>query len=128
NRRGDATQRLQRITSAAAKAGVVIYSVDARGLTGPKGDLTGDRPPDFDGTLARSTQGENVAVQDGLNALARDTGGRPIFNTNDFRPGLGGALKETSVYYLLAWQPELNKQKAGRFRNLQVNVIGRSDL
>ena len=128
NRRGDAITRLQRITSAAAKFGVVIYSLDARGLTGPKGDLTGDRPPDFDGTLARSTQGENFAVQDGLNALARDTGGRPIFNTNDFRPGLGEALKETAVYYLLAWQPQLNKQKAGRFRNLQVNVIGRSDL
>jgi VWFA-related protein len=128
NRRGDALSRLQRITSAAAKAGVVIYSLDARGLTGPRGDLTGDRPPDLDGTLARSTQGENFAVQDGLNALARDTGGRPIFNTNDFRPGLGGALKETAAYYLLAWQPQLNKQKAGRFRNLQVNVIGRSDL
>jgi VWFA-related protein len=128
NRRGDAISRLQRITSFAAKAGVVIYSLDARGLTAAQGDLTGDRPMDLDGTLARSTQGENFAVQDGLNALARDTGGRPIFNTNDFRPGLGGALKETAVYYLLAWQPELSKQKAGRFRNLQVNVVGRSDL
>ena len=128
NRRGDAESRLQRITSAAAKTGVVIYSLDARGLTGPKSDLTGDRPLDLDGTLSRSTQGENTALQDGLNALARDTGGRPIFNTNNFRPGLNEALKETAVYYLLAWQPDLNKQKPGRFRNLQVNVTGRSDL
>ncbi len=128
NRRGDAMQRLQRITSAAAKAGAVIYSFDARGLTTPKIGSTDERPMDLDGTLSRSTQGENFAQQDGLNALARDTGGRPVFNTNDFRPGLGGALKETAVYYLLAWRPELGKQKPGRFRNLQVNVVGRSDL
>jgi VWFA-related protein len=128
NRRGDALSRLQRITSAAAKTGVVIYSFDARGLSTSNRDLTGDRPMDLDGTLSRSAQGESQAFQDGLNALARDTGGRPVFNTNDFRPGIGGALKETAVYYLLAWQPDLAKQKTGRFRNLQVNVIGRSDL
>lgn len=128
NRRGDAPERLRRITSAAAKGGVVIYSVDARGLTASGGDLTGDRPLDLNGTLARAAQGQSYEVQDGLNALARDTGGRPFFNTNDFRPGIGGALKETATYYLLAWRPDPNKQKAGRFRNLQVNVIDRKDL
>jgi VWFA-related protein len=128
NRRGDAITRLQRITSAAAKSGVVIYSIDARGLTTGKSDLGIDRPLDLDGTLSRSTHGESYAMQDGLNALARDTGGRPIFNSNDFRPGLSGALKETSVYYLLAWKPDPNTQKAGRFRNIQVNVVGRPDL
>ena len=128
NRRGDATTRLQQITSEAAKAGVVIYSIDTRGLSASIGDLSANRPLDLNGVLSRNAQGERLELQDGLNALARDTGGRPVFNTNDFRPGLGEALKETAVYYLLAWQPDLSKQKPGRFRNLQVNVIGRSDL
>jgi VWFA-related protein len=128
NRRGDATTRLQRITSTAAKSGVVIYSIDARGLNGSSFDAS--QPGTFDpsGRVARATGGERFATQDGLNALARDTGGRPIFNTNDFKSGIKGAIRETSVYYLLAWKPDTDNQKNGRFRNIQVNVVGRSDL
>jgi hypothetical protein len=66
--------------------------------------------------------------QDGLNALARDTGGRPFFNTNDFRKGIASAVKETSVYYLLAWKPDAVQPKPGRFRNIEVTVAGRPDL
>ena len=128
NRRGDAPTRIQRITSAAARSGVVIYSIDARGLRGPNTDLSEDKPLDLQGVLSRSNHGESFAVQDGLNALAHDTGGRFILNTNDFKPGLVAALKETSVYYLLAWKPDPEKKKPGRFRNIQVNVIGQPNL
>jgi len=128
NRRGDGTSQIQRITSAAAKTGVVIYAIDTRGLVAPNSDASADRPFDPSGMLARSTHGENFALQDGLNALSRDTGGRPIFNTNDFKPGIRGAMKETAVYYLLAWKPNQENKKAGRFRNIQVSVTGRPDL
>ena len=127
NRQSNVADKLRQIASAAAKAGVVIYSMDVRGLVAPFGDASGDA---FDpsGRLERSTHGELIASQDGLNALARDTGGKAIFNTNDFKPGLVGALKETSVYYLLAWQPEKAGQHTGRFRNIEVKIIGRPDL
>ena len=128
NRRGDAPSQIQRITSAAAKTGVVIYAIDTRGLVAPNNDASRDRPFDPSGILARSTGGEEFATQDGLNALSRDTGGRPIFNTNDFKPGIRGAMKETAVYYLLAWKPNPENKKIGRFRNIQVSVIGRPDL
>ncbi|HKE60518.1 MAG TPA: VWA domain-containing protein [Pyrinomonadaceae bacterium] len=129
NRRSDTTSRLQRVTSAAGKSGVVIYSIDTRGLATDKGfDASVERNFDPSGRLQRSTQGETFATQDGLNALARDTGGRPIFNTNDFRPGLTEAIKESSVYYLLAWRPDQDQQKSGRFRNIQVSVIGKPEL
>jgi VWFA-related protein len=128
NRRSDSMSRLQRVTSAAANSGVVIFSIDTHGLATSTADASSDRPFDLNGQLARSTHGEMFATQDGLNALARDTGGRPIFNTNDFRPGLTEAIKETSVYYLLAWKPDQERQKSGRFRNIQVSVIGRPEL
>ena len=129
NRRSDSYSRLQRVTSAAGKSGVVIYSIDTRGLTTDKAfDASVEQNFDPDGRLGRATHGEQFASQDGLNALARDTGGRPIFNTNDFRPGLTEALKESSVYYLLAWRPDQDQQKSGRFRNIQVSVIGRPEL
>ncbi|HEY6805524.1 MAG TPA: VWA domain-containing protein [Pyrinomonadaceae bacterium] len=128
NRRGDALPRIQRITSAAAKSSVVIYAVDAHGLAPLKGDASSAGNFDPAGILNRAAAGEQTATQDGLNALSRDTGGKPIFNTNDFRPGLRGALEETAIYYLLAWKPDAENKKPGRFRNIQVNVIGRPDL
>ena len=129
NRRSDTPTRIQRITSAAAKSGVVIYSIDTKGLSAPKmADASNEGGFDLGGTLARTETGERYAVQDGLNALARDTGGRPIFNTNDFKPGIRGAIQETAVYYLLAWKPDPENKKGGRFRNIQVNVIGRPNL
>jgi VWFA-related protein len=129
NKRGDADIRLQRIISAAAKSGVVIYSIDAKGLSGPSGfEASESGGFDLTGRRIRASSGERFALQDGLNALARDTGGKPIFNTNDFKPGITNALKETSVYYLLAWKPDAENQKSARFRNIQVNVVGRPDL
>ncbi len=128
NRRGDAMSRLREITSAAAKSGVIIYSMDTRGLVAPNGDISRERPFDPSGRLLRATTSELSASQDGLNALAADTGGKFIYNTNDLTQGLAPAIKETSVYYLLAWKPDAENQKNSRFRNLQVSIVGRPDL
>jgi VWFA-related protein len=125
----DSKDRLRRITSAAARSGVVIYSMDARGLATGLPDASSDQAFDPGGRLFRSNMGELSASQDGMFSLANDTGGRAIFNTNDFRPGLIGALKETSFYYLLAWKPEHQGQSdENRFRKIEVTIPKRSDL
>jgi hypothetical protein len=41
--------------------------------------------------------------------------------------GLAPALKETSNYYLIAWKPDTETQKQGRFRNVEVKLIGHPD-
>jgi len=128
NRRGDAISKLREITNAAAKSGVVIYSMDTRGLVASLQDASTDRPFDPSGRLSLSSHRELSASQDGLNALAVDTGGKAIFNTNDLKQGLAPAIKETSTYYLLAWKPDAEAQKQGRFRNLEVKLVGRPDL
>jgi VWFA-related protein len=128
NHRGDTINKLRQITSAAAKSGVVIYSMDTRGLVASLQDASTDRPFDPFGQLSLSDHGELSASQDGLNALAADTGGKAVFNTNDLRKGLVPAIKETSTYYLLAWRPDPESQKQGRFRNLEVKLIGRPEL
>ncbi|HWF88318.1 MAG TPA: hypothetical protein VN659_05765, partial [Pyrinomonadaceae bacterium] len=78
--------------------------------------------------LLLSNNQELAATQDGLNALAVDTGGKAIFNTNDLKQGLAPAIKETSTYYLLAWKPDTESDKKSRFRNLEVKLINRPDL
>jgi VWFA-related protein len=120
--------RVQQITSLAARNGVVIYSIDARGLTTGLPDAATETAFDITGRLERSSMGELAASQDLMNALARDTGGRATFNTNALGVGLAKALKETSAYYLLAWKPERETQHASKFHRIEVKVIGRPKL
>jgi VWFA-related protein len=127
SRNGDSFERVQRLTSVAARSGVVIYSMDSRGLTTGLPDASTDVAFDTTGRLARASQGELVASQDAMNALARDTGGRPFFNSNSLDLGLKKALQETSTYYLLAWKPDSEQQKH-RFRKIDVRVVGKPDL
>jgi hypothetical protein len=128
NQRSDSMGRIQRVTGLAAKSGVVIYSIDVRGLVYEPGDIADAKPSDLTGRFRHATHGELRATQDGLNALARDTGGKPVFDTNDLLSGVRRGLNETSSYYLLAWKPGSIDQKSPRFRNIEVNIVGRSDL
>lgn len=128
DRNSDSRTRLQRITSAAARSGVVIYSMDARGLVASLGDISSESQVDPTGRLDAASHGELMASQDSLNALAADTGGKAVFNTNSLEPGLARALKDSSTYYLLAWRPEEQTQRSSRFRRIEVKVIGKSNL
>ena len=120
--------RLRHITSLAARSGVVIYSIDSRGLVASLTDASSDVAPDPSGRLQRIAGGELVESQDAMNALASDTGGRTIFNTNAPDAGVTQALQETSTYYLLAWRPERAEQKSEKFRHIEINVIGGPEL
>ncbi|HEX3248395.1 MAG TPA: VWA domain-containing protein [Pyrinomonadaceae bacterium] len=127
NQRGDLTTDLRDITYLAAKSGVVIYSMDTRGLVASLTDASTDSIFDPSGRLDRATHSELLESQDGMHALAVDTGGKAVFNTNDLRVGLAPALKETSNYYLIAWKPDTETQKQSRFRNVEVKLIGHPD-
>ncbi len=128
NRRSDSFSKVRDITSASAKSGVVIYSMDTRGLVASLHDASVARPFDPSGRLTVSSHGELGSSQDGMHALAVDTGGKAVFNTNDLKKGLAPAIKETSTYYLLAWKPDAEAQKQRRFRNLEVKLVNRPDL
>ncbi|HKO99529.1 MAG TPA: VWA domain-containing protein [Pyrinomonadaceae bacterium] len=123
-----ATSQLQRVIDIAARSGSVIYTIDARGLFAPISDATGDRAFDPKGRLDRGNIGEGTLSQDGLNALAGDTGGRFLKNQNYFERWVERVLDETSNYYLLAWRPLVEEQKGANFKRIEVNINGRTDL
>ncbi len=129
DRKSGARDRIKRVTDAAGRAGVVIYTLDARGMVSDALDVTNDRPIDSKGMLVGSTTGEVSASQDGLNALAGDTGGRAFRNTNaPMAEWVEKVLDETSSYYLLAWRPDSEEQKRGKFNRIEASIIGRPDL
>ena len=121
--------KIKRITDAAGRAGVVIYTLDARGIISEALDVTNNRPIDSKGMTVSSSIGEISASQDGLNALAGDTGGRAFRNTNaPMSEWVDKVLDETSNYYLLAWRPDTEEQKRGKFNHISASITGRPDL
>jgi VWFA-related protein len=127
-RNTDTRDRLRRITSAAARSGVVIYSIDARGLVASLMDASTDAQFDPTGRLSRAAGGELSASQDALHALAHDTGGKAFFNSNSMSPSIKRAIDESANYYLLAWSPEQSTSRSDKFRRIEVRITGRPDL
>ena len=101
------SNRLRRVTDAAARSRVVIYAMDMRGLT---------------------VGGGLSSTQEPLYALAADTGGRTLVNSNALASVVPGALQEMSSYYLLAWTPEPEEQQKNRFHRVEVGVRGKPEL
>jgi VWFA-related protein len=128
-------EAMHRLTDLANRSSVVIYTMDVRGLQtldipaqviniprslntstpgigtandpfgsgldqrmGQLRSLGTDRRPD-----ARTVHFES---QNGLNYLARQTGGFPVLNTNDLTGGMKRVLDDQKGYYLIGYRPE----------------------
>jgi VWFA-related protein len=123
---------LRRITDAATRAGVVIYTLDARGLVAKptSGSAADPQTPTITqtpGARERITQGEIVAKREGLVVLAKETGGAPFFNNNDLGEGLKRVLDDNEYYYVLAYQPS-SHVRDGRFHKIEARIVSRPEL
>ena len=122
---------VRRITDAATKAGVVLYALHSRGLVadvpGGSASFQGPGVLTAPGARANLQARGNEAQKQGLNALAEDTGGFLVQNSNDLAAGFGRILRDNEVYYLLAYEPA-NTARDGKFRKIEVQVPGRRDL
>jgi VWFA-related protein len=122
---------MRRLTDAATYAGVVIYSIDARGLVVaiPGGDASQPSgfSPENPGVRERIEMNAVQAKLNGLNALAADTGGKLLYNSNDLNLGLQRVLDENETYYVLAYEPAVS-YRDGRFRKIEVRIADRPEL
>jgi VWFA-related protein len=114
--------KLRQITDAALRSGVVVYTIDARGLFSGQLDATNNVAFDKQNRLESTSLREGPAMQDALNALAADTGGRALRNQNYFDRWVNKVLDETSEYYLLAWRPISHDDALMSFKNIAVHV------
>jgi hypothetical protein len=120
---------MRRATDAANRSSVVIYSLDARGLsTDSSLDASVGGGADPYGVLPSRMSGERTFSQEPLHALAADTGGRAFLNTNALDDAVGRALDETSRYYLLAWRPENDAQRTSNFSKIKITIPDQPDL
>lgn len=102
-------QRLQRLIDEAGRASVVIYTMNATGLQ-TLGFTAADNLSgrDFQQLQAALSGRRNVAfeTQEGLDVLARQTGGIAIRNTNDLIGGIRRVLEDQKGYYLIGYRPD----------------------
>jgi VWFA-related protein len=131
----------QSVISAANRANVTFYAVDARGLSTTRDSaaalaMLGGASANS-GALYNSTVGdtpvtrvESMATDTGLDALkanpqmammelAESTGGFLAANTNDLRVPLRRALQEISTYYELIYRP-VNNLYDGKYRKIAI--------
>jgi VWFA-related protein len=104
-------QEVQSAINRAARSGVVVYSIDAKGLDAEAG---GGDPYGYATTAEHERQ-------DGLMALAKDTGGEMYMNTNNLGGALSKAFAANRSYYSLAYYLTAHAD-ANRFRSIKVRI------
>jgi VWFA-related protein len=115
---------IKRVKEAARRANAAVYFVDTRGL----GSLSNVYSAEFGNPLPE--QDLMAAIADvslegeGAVALASDTGGFSVRNTNDLAAGIVRIGRESESYYLLGYNPG-PIPRDGRFRSIEVRVRGK---
>jgi VWFA-related protein len=111
--------------NAAVRSAVSFYALDARGLVAapPLGDAT--RESSYGTAVLSGTavaqNSEHIHDQDLLYALARGTGGRAFFDSNDFQRPFRILEEDTREYYMLSYRSS-NSRVDGRYRRISVRV------
>jgi VWFA-related protein len=112
----------------ASRSGIVINTIDARGLYTP--DLLGDiaNPPRNSALAAGISATYRLAAQSAqgevLQQLAYGTGGTFFHNRNDLDEGLREAVAAPPLSYVLGFSPQTIKYD-GRFHSLKVSLTNK---
>ena len=122
----DNQAQLRATTNAAIRANVVLSPIDARGLvaTPPLGDASRPSPGGlgmFTGQLAQNAITGFQRSQDTLYSLAKDTGGKALFDSNDLAQGIVQAADAITSYYILGYY-STHPATDGKFHRVKVSL------
>jgi VWFA-related protein len=118
--------QLRATTNAALRANVEIFPVDARGLvaSAPLGDATQASPGGM-AMFSGQTAGNRVTAlqrsQDTLFSLAKDTGGKAMFDNNDLSLGIVDAARSITSYYIVGFYSN-HTTLDGKFHRVKITV------
>jgi VWFA-related protein len=106
---------LSRVAGEAARNGVAIYSIDARGSVNHMG-----ANPD----VLSQTPGRSIAFDtgdDGPNIVTAITGGFVVRDVDEMSRAFGLIVRDTSTYYVIGYAPD-NVTMDGKFRKIEVKT------
>jgi len=127
----DNQAQMHATADAAIKAGVQIWTVDARGLvaSAPMGDATQGSPGGqsmYTGGSAQQMMTNFQNSQDTLYAIASDTGGKAFLDNNDLDRGIVEAQQAISDYYILGYYTT-NTDENGKFRRIKISLANNQE-
>ena len=127
----DNLAQLRATVNAAVRSNVTINPIDTRGLvaSAPMGDATRASPGGigmFSGAIAQAGTTRQQQSQDSYYALAKDTGGRAMFDNNDLSMGIAQAARAVTGYYMVGYYTT-NTATDGRFRRVKVELASKLD-
>ena len=122
----DNQAQLRATVNEAIRSNVSIHPIDARGLVAraPLGDATTRSPGGigmFSGQLVQAGMTNFQRSQDTLYALAKDTGGKAMFDYNDLSLGIAQAADSVTSYYIIGYY-STNTASDGRFRRVRISL------
>ena len=114
-------KQMKDVTLASRRHNVPIYFIDTRGLQG--------LPDAFTAAFSARIESQDVVAvladlsreAEGTEALALDTGGFVVKNSNDLSGGMTRVSNESRAYYLLGYNPT-DLRRDGKFRKIEVKV------
>lgn len=128
NRGNVETSELRQAISVAARSGTVVFSINSKGLEAPveidasrRGPSYRAFDPSLGGRLSSYAYSSEKDAQDGMNAIAKDTGGEAFFRTNDMNWALKKSFENNNIYYALAYYPSTEGEG---FRDIVLQVKG----
>jgi VWFA-related protein len=127
----DNMAQLRATVNAAVRSNVTINPIDTRGLTAapPLGDATQKSPGGqgmFSGALVQAATTRQQQSQDTYYALAKDTGGRAMFDNNDLSMGIVQAARAVTGYYMIGYYTT-NSATDGKYRRVKVSLASNAD-
>jgi VWFA-related protein len=122
----DNQAQLVATTNAALRANVLLYPIDARGLVAqaPLGDASQGSNGGagmFSGSSALAVTSNFQRSQDTLYALAKDTGGKAMFDFNDLTLGIRQAAAAQTSYYEIGYY-STHTVNDGRFHRIKISL------
>ena len=128
----DANDVLRSAIDLLVAARVAVYPVDARGVL-----LANMFGAEQQGDYARTINGvpshnpsrdtamlvaQRAAEHSTMDVLAKETGGRAVYDDNGFKEGMADAVTDGSNFYTLAYTPT-NHKYDGRLRHIEIRLI-----
>jgi VWFA-related protein len=114
---------IKQLVEASLRVNVPVYFIDTRGLQALPDFMTAEFKAGFDVQDTVAVLADMTREAEGSEAVALDTGGFVIRNTNDIEGGILRVSAESQAYYLLGYAPA-DASRDGKYRRIEVRLAG----
>jgi VWFA-related protein len=120
---------LQDTSGLLSSAQMAVYPIDIGGLktTGVSIQSSGLGASGFRnsrpryGTMLGRQESDIFATHSAMDEIAKDTGGKAFYNTNDLKSAMSSSVERVTNYYSLAYTPE-NKALDSTYRHVEIKL------